>query len=261
MHVKTPSILGLIFDKMKFWNPFARIPPPKRAKWRKPKPKREKRREPQCRTTYYPHYQNLGISKHATPKQIKDARKELARRIHPDKIRNPAKKEVAKEAMILVDLANEVLMDPEKYKEWAYSNYYQISQTQKKWDEAHPEVPPGFKPQLQSFVNRNYDLIQKEVDALRRQSLAIPAENLTFIAPCKKFVVEVPRRKAPGSKLLKAYEHWKLNFQDRTEALGDFPTPVHFEILFLLGVGWFVWKAIRAAPDRETHTHRRRQSA
>lgn len=61
------------------------------------------------------YYKILGISKDASPAQVKDAYRKLARKLHPDL--NPNDKE-AKTRFQEVNEANEVLSDPEKRKKY-----------------------------------------------------------------------------------------------------------------------------------------------
>lgn len=61
------------------------------------------------------YYKILGISKGATPAQVKEAYRKLARKLHPDL--NPNDKE-AKARFQEVNEANEVLSDPEKRKKY-----------------------------------------------------------------------------------------------------------------------------------------------
>ena len=69
------------------------------------------------------YYKILGIDKTATPKDIKNAYRKLARKHHPDL--NPNDKD-AKKNFQLVNEANEVLSDPEKRKKYdEYGNDWQ----------------------------------------------------------------------------------------------------------------------------------------
>jgi curved DNA-binding protein len=65
--------------------------------------------------TFVDYYQVLGISKTATPKEIKNAYRKLARKHHPDL--NPNDKD-AKRNFQKINEANEVLSDPEKRKKY-----------------------------------------------------------------------------------------------------------------------------------------------
>ena len=69
------------------------------------------------------YYKVLGIDKSATPKDIKNAYRKLARKYHPDL--NPNDKD-AKKNFQLINEANEVLSDPEKRKKYdEYGNDWQ----------------------------------------------------------------------------------------------------------------------------------------
>src|SRR5665811_954272 len=61
------------------------------------------------------YYKILGIDKSATPKDIKNAYRKLARKHHPDL--NPNDKD-AKKNFQQINEANEVLSDPEKRKKY-----------------------------------------------------------------------------------------------------------------------------------------------
>lgn len=65
--------------------------------------------------TFVDYYKILGIDKTATPKDIKNAYRKLARKHHPDLNPNDAD---AKKNFQLVNEANEVLSDPEKRKKY-----------------------------------------------------------------------------------------------------------------------------------------------
>ena len=65
--------------------------------------------------TFVDYYKILGIDKSASPKDIKNAYRKLARKHHPDL--NPNDKD-AKKNFQLVNEANEVLSDPEKRKKY-----------------------------------------------------------------------------------------------------------------------------------------------
>lgn len=64
---------------------------------------------------YIDYYKVLGIEKSATPEQVKNAYRKLARKLHPDL--NPNDKEAHKKFQELNE-ANEVLSDPEKRKKY-----------------------------------------------------------------------------------------------------------------------------------------------
>jgi curved DNA-binding protein len=77
------------------------------------------------------YYQILGITKTATPKDIKNAYRKLARKYHPDL--NPNDKD-AKKNFQQINEANEVLSDPEKRKkydqygkDWQHAEEYEKS--------------------------------------------------------------------------------------------------------------------------------------
>jgi curved DNA-binding protein len=82
------------------------------------------------------YYQILGISKHATEKEIKGAYRKLARKYHPDL--NPNDKD-AKKKFQQINEANEVLSDPEKRKKydkygenWEHSEEYERAYQQQR---------------------------------------------------------------------------------------------------------------------------------
>ncbi|MFI5303336.1 MAG: DnaJ C-terminal domain-containing protein [Nitrospiria bacterium] len=63
------------------------------------------------------YYEVLGVSKTATPQEIKSAFRKLARKYHPD-LAAPAQKKSAEEKFKELNEANEVLSDPEKRKKY-----------------------------------------------------------------------------------------------------------------------------------------------
>jgi curved DNA-binding protein len=86
--------------------------------------------------TFVDYYKILGIDKTATPKDIKNAYRKLARKHHPDLNPNDAD---AKKNFQLVNEANEVLSDPEKRKKydeygenWQHADEYE---KQKQYDQ------------------------------------------------------------------------------------------------------------------------------
>src|SRR5664279_3086297 len=73
--------------------------------------------------TFVDYYKILGINKTATPKDIKNAYRKLARKYHPDL--HPNDKD-AKKNFQQINEANEVLSDPEKRKKYdQYGNDWQ----------------------------------------------------------------------------------------------------------------------------------------
>jgi curved DNA-binding protein len=65
--------------------------------------------------TFIDYYEVLGISRNATPEEIKSSYRKLARKLHPDL--NPNDKEANKKFQ-QINEANEVLSDPEKRKKY-----------------------------------------------------------------------------------------------------------------------------------------------
>ena len=61
------------------------------------------------------YYATLGVSRDATPEEIKKSFRKLARQYHPDTAKN---KKVAEEKFKEINEANEVLGDPEKRKQY-----------------------------------------------------------------------------------------------------------------------------------------------
>jgi curved DNA-binding protein len=85
------------------------------------------------------YYKLLGIDKKATPKEIKNAFRRLARKYHPDL--NPNDKD-AKRKFQQINEANEVLSDPEKRKkydqygkDWQHSDQFE-KQKQYQWSQS-----------------------------------------------------------------------------------------------------------------------------
>jgi DnaJ domain len=80
-------------------------PPPERT----PKPKSKPGPPPCPPFSYIPHHRNLGLQRGASNEEIKVAWRTLSLRLHPDKFRDPAQKEIAAAAMIHVNEAYDKL--------------------------------------------------------------------------------------------------------------------------------------------------------
>jgi curved DNA-binding protein len=93
-------------------------------------------------TTYKDYYATLGVSKTASPKEIKAAFRRLARKHHPDV--NPG--DAAAEARFKeINEAHEVLGDPEKRRK--YDTYGPEWEQYEAWEKAgRPGAPPGSSP-------------------------------------------------------------------------------------------------------------------
>ena len=83
-------------------------------------------------TDFKDYYQILGVSKTATPEEIKRAYRKLARKYHPDL--NPGDKE-AEQRFKEINEAQEVLSDPEKRTKYDQFGQY--------WQQGSVETPPG----------------------------------------------------------------------------------------------------------------------
>ena len=83
-------------------------------------------------TDFKDYYQILGVSKTATPEEIKKAYRKLARKYHPDL--NPGDKE-AEKRFKEINEAQEVLSDPEKRAKYDQFGQY--------WRQAAAGTPPG----------------------------------------------------------------------------------------------------------------------
>jgi curved DNA-binding protein len=100
------------------------------------------------------YYKLLGINKTATPKDIKNAYRKLARKYHPDL--NPNDKD-AKRNFQQINEANEVLSDPEKRKKYdQYGKDWQHSEQFEKQKQYHQ--------QSQNFGGTTYSGSQSEGD-------------------------------------------------------------------------------------------------
>jgi curved DNA-binding protein len=100
------------------------------------------------------YYKILGIAKTATPKEIKNAYRKLARKFHPDL--NPNDKD-AKKNFQQINEANEVLSDPEKRKKF--------DQYGKDWQHADEfEKAKQYQGQSSGSRNQGYSGGQQEGD-------------------------------------------------------------------------------------------------
>jgi len=100
------------------------------------------------------YYKILGIDKKATPKDIKNAYRKLARKYHPDL--NPKDKD-AKKNFQQINEANEVLSDPEKRKKY--------DQYGKDWQQAEQfENAKQHQEQSSNYGGRRYSGAQPEGD-------------------------------------------------------------------------------------------------
>jgi len=100
------------------------------------------------------YYKLLGIDKTATPKEIKNAYRKLARKFHPDL--NPNDKD-AKRKFQQINEANEVLSDPEKRKKY--------DQYGKDWQHSEQfEKQKQYQQQSSDFSGSRYTASQSEGD-------------------------------------------------------------------------------------------------
>ena len=104
--------------------------------------------------TFVDYYKILGINKTATPKEIKNAYRKLARKYHPDL--NPNDKD-AKRNFQQINEANEVLSDPEKRKKY--------DQYGKDWQHAEEfEKAKQHQEQSSNYRGTRYSGAQSEGD-------------------------------------------------------------------------------------------------
>ena len=100
------------------------------------------------------YYKLLGIDKTATPREIKNAYRKLARKFHPDL--NPNDKD-AKRKFQQINEANEVLSDPEKRKKY--------DQYGKDWQHSEQfEKQKQYQQQSSDFSGSRYTASQSEGD-------------------------------------------------------------------------------------------------
>ena len=100
------------------------------------------------------YYKILGIDKTATPKDIKNAYRKLARKYHPDL--NPNDKD-AKKNFQQINEANEVLSDPEKRKKY--------DQYGKDWQHSEQfEKPKQYQEQSSNSRGARFSGAQSEGD-------------------------------------------------------------------------------------------------
>jgi hypothetical protein len=78
-----------------------------------------------CSADHIPHYFNLNVPFNATTLDIKQAYRQLARMIHPDKIKDHKQKATATQASILVANAFDTLSDPVKRESYTVSCRWQ----------------------------------------------------------------------------------------------------------------------------------------
>lgn len=100
------------------------------------------------------YYKTLGISKKATPKDIKNAYRKLARKYHPDLNLNDKD---AKKNFQVINEANEVLSDPEKRRK--YDQYGKDWQHAEEFDKAKHD-----QEQSSKFRGQNYSEAQSGGD-------------------------------------------------------------------------------------------------
>jgi curved DNA-binding protein len=95
---------------------------------------------------YIDYYKILGIEKTATPKDIKNAYRKLARKYHPDLNQNDVN---AKKNFQEINQANEVLSDPEKRKK--YDQYGKDWQHAEEFDKAKQNQRQSSETDFSSF--------------------------------------------------------------------------------------------------------------
>lgn len=101
---------------------------------------------------YIDYYKILGVDKTATPKDIKNAYRKLARKFHPDL--NPNDKD-AKKNFQEINEANEVLSDPEKRRK--YDQYGKDWQHADEFEKAKQNRPRSPGSQGQRFSGAQYE--------------------------------------------------------------------------------------------------------
>jgi curved DNA-binding protein len=102
--------------------------------------------------TFVDYYKILGIDKKATPKDIKNAYRKLARKFHPDL--NPKDKD-AKRNFQQINEANEVLSDPVKRKK--FDQYGKDWKHAEEFDKAKQQQSQYSNPRQQGFQNAQSD--------------------------------------------------------------------------------------------------------
>lgn len=101
--------------------------------------------------TFIDYYKILGIDKTATPKEIKNAYRKLARKYHPDL--NPNDKD-AKRNFQQINEANEVLSDPEKRKK--FDQYGKDWQHAEQFEKTKKQQAQASGSQRQQFSEAQY---------------------------------------------------------------------------------------------------------
>ncbi len=135
------------------------------------------------------HYDNLQVSRNASPEVIKGAYKYLSQKWHPDK--NPEKREVAERNLKIINEAYEVLSDPVRraeHDEWIAKKEEELkgsSQTSSSNEAGSEGKPPPHKPSQEAAEKDDGEW--ERVESFYEAALVgcdpkkLEGQNLTFI--------------------------------------------------------------------------------
>jgi DnaJ domain len=129
-------------------------------------------------------YAILGLEKTCTLKEIKSAKRKLARIYHPDKVQGEAQKAYATTIFIIIDQASDVLSDPKKREEYDKTFKSAFDASGKKQD------PPGFRPSASETPSASsryaaaFEILEQFLTAVKTGPEAVIDFIVPFVAVC-----------------------------------------------------------------------------